>query len=132
LGYPAILLLFCVVDRPWRILGPGQANEIPNGEPFFVPNHLCFGLPLTKDQVKRLERWYRNGLAHNVALPPGTGLTGEDGPPCEFAANGIPGVSRLLAASEMGSGCYVYKLLNKMIWLNPHLTNCDSQIISSY
>ncbi|MGB7758636.1 MAG: hypothetical protein WBL61_02340, partial [Bryobacteraceae bacterium] len=47
--------------------------------------------------VKRLEWWYRNGLSHNAALPPGTGLTGEDGPAFEFAANGDPVMIRVFS-----------------------------------
>jgi hypothetical protein len=90
LGYPATLLLFCVVDAIGRYLAVDKGNKIPKGEPFFVLNHPCFGLTLTTDQVKLLEWWYRNGLAHNAALPPGTCLTGEDGAPFDFAANGDP------------------------------------------
>jgi hypothetical protein len=90
LGYPATLLLFCVVEAIGRYLALDKLNKIRKGEPFFVLNHLCFGLTLTPDQIKRLEWWYRNGLAHNAALPTGTGLTGEDGPPFDFAANGDP------------------------------------------
>jgi hypothetical protein len=97
LGYPATLLLFCVVDALGGYLSLDKRNNIPKGEPFFVLNHRCFGLTLTKDQVKRLEWWYRNGLAHNAALPPGTGLTGEDGPPFEFAANDDPVMIRVFS-----------------------------------
>jgi hypothetical protein len=90
LGYPATLLLFCVVDAIGRYLALDKRNNIPKREPFFVLNHSYFGLTLTSDQIKRLEWWYRNGLAHNAALPPGTGLTGEDGAPFEFATNSDP------------------------------------------
>jgi hypothetical protein len=97
LGYPATLLLFCVVDALGGYVGLDKGNKIPKGEPFLVLNHPCFGLAITKDQVKRLEWWYRNGLAHNAALPPGTGLTGEDGPPFEFATNGDPVMIRVFS-----------------------------------
>lgn len=97
LGYPATLLLFCVVDALGGYLSLDKRNKIPKGERFFVLNHPCFGLTLTKDQVKRVEWWYRNGLAHNAAIPPGTGLTAEEGPPFEFAANGDPVMIRVLS-----------------------------------
>jgi hypothetical protein len=90
LGYPATLLLFCIVDALGGYLALDKRNQIPKGEPFRVFNHSCFDLTLTTDQVKRLEWWYRNGLAHNAAIPPGTCLSGEDGTPFEFAANGDP------------------------------------------
>lgn len=90
LGYPATLLLFCVVDALGGYLSLDKRNKIPKREPFYVLKHPCFGLDLTTDQVKWLEGWYRNGLAHNAAIPPGTCLTGEDGPPFDFAANGDP------------------------------------------
>jgi hypothetical protein len=90
LGYPATLLLFCVVDALGGYLALDKGNDIPKGEPFRVLNHPCFGLTLNTDQIKRLEWWYRNGLAHNAALPPGTCLTGEPGEPFEFAGNGDP------------------------------------------
>jgi hypothetical protein len=95
LGYPATLLLFCVVNALGGYLALDKRNKIPKGEPFRALNHPYFGLTLTKDQIKRLEWWYRNGLAHNAALPPGTALTREGGQPFEFAANGDPIMIRL-------------------------------------
>ncbi|SPF46382.1 hypothetical protein SBA4_3510003 [Candidatus Sulfopaludibacter sp. SbA4] len=97
LGYPATLLLFCVVDAIGRYLALEKRNNIPKGQPFFVLNHPCVGLTLTPEQIKRLKRWYRNGLAHNAALPPGTCLTGDDGPPFDFAANGDPVMIRVFS-----------------------------------
>jgi hypothetical protein len=90
MGYPATLLLFCVVDALGGYLSLNKKNGILTGEPFGVLNHRCFGLTLTTDQIKRLEWWYRNVLVHNAALPPGTCLTGEQGEPFEFAGNGDP------------------------------------------
>ena len=55
-----------------------------------VLNHPCIGLKLKVVQIKHLESWYRNGLAHNAVLPPGTCLSGEDGEPFDFAVNGDP------------------------------------------
>lgn len=90
LGYPATLLLFCVVDALGGFIALDQGSKIRRNEPFMVLNHPCFGLKLAVKQIKRLEWWYRNGLAHNAVLPPGTCLTVEDGEPFDFAANGDP------------------------------------------
>ena len=70
LGYPAVIRLFCVIDALGGYLALDKRNKIRRKEPFFVLIHPCFGLALTGDQIKRLEWWYRNGLAHNAALPP--------------------------------------------------------------
>ena len=101
LGYPATLLLFSVVDALGGYLALDKKNKIPKGEPFFVLNHPCFGLTITKTQIKRLEWWFRNGLAHNAVLTPGTGLTMEAGTPFEFAANGDPVKIRVFAFHEL-------------------------------
>ncbi len=90
LGYAATLLLFCVVDALGGYLGLDNRNKVPKGEPFYALNNPCFGLSLTTNQIKRLEWWYRNGLAHNATLPPGACLTGEEGAPFDFAPNGEP------------------------------------------
>jgi len=86
-----------VVDAIGRYLALDKRNNIPKGEPFRVFNHSCFGLTLTTEQTKRLESWYRNRLAHNAVLPTGTCLTGEDGPPFDFAANGDPVMIRMFS-----------------------------------
>jgi hypothetical protein len=90
LGYPATLLLFCIVDALGTYLAQDKSSKIPKGESFRVLNHPCFGLTLTNDQIRRLEWWYRNGLAHNAVIPPGTCLSGEEGEPFDFAVNGDP------------------------------------------
>lgn len=101
LGYPATLLLFCVIDALGRYLALDKNNKIPKGEPFYALKSPCFGLSLTTDQIKRLEWWYRNGLAHNSALPPGACLTGEEGAPFDFAPNGEPVKVRVFALHRM-------------------------------
>jgi hypothetical protein len=108
LGYPDTLLLFCVVDAIGRYLALEKMSNIPKREPFFVLNHSSFGLTLTPEQIKRLEWWYRNGLAHNAALPPGTGLTGEDGPPFEFAVNGDPVMIRVISFHRLVSQAWLH------------------------
>lgn len=57
LGYPATLLLCCVVEIMGEYLIGGK-------EPFRVLNAPCFGLKLNEaTQIKKLEKWYRNPLA---------------------------------------------------------------------
>jgi hypothetical protein len=90
LGYPATLLLFCVVDAIGGYLAVEKHNGVPKGETFFVLNHTSFGLNLKTIQIKRLEWWFRNGLVHNAVLPAGTCLSGEDGDAFDFAVNGDP------------------------------------------
>ena len=58
LGYPTALLLLSVID----ILG---SYAVSTKEHFQVLRQPCFGLDLTTAQVKEIEHWYRNLLAHN-------------------------------------------------------------------
>ncbi len=102
LGYSAILLLFCVVDALGGYLALAGRSDLTKGEPFLVLNEPCFGLSLTKGQAKQLEWWYRNGLAHNAALPPGTCLSGEEGEPFDFAAQGDPVNVRVFPSGQTG------------------------------
>lgn len=91
LEYPATLLLFCVIDALGGYVSHDESSGIPTSEPFHVLRHSCFGHSnLTIPQIKKLEWWYRNGLAHNGALPAGTCLSAEEGEPFEFATNGDP------------------------------------------
>ena len=101
LGYPATLLLFCVVNAIGGYLALDKQSRIPKGEPFLVLNHSCFGMALTPVQIKRLELWCRNALAHNAVLAPGTCLSGEDGKPLDFAANGDPIKVRVFALNRL-------------------------------
>lgn len=105
-GYSATLLLFCAVDALGGYLALDKSNGIPKGEPFQVLNHPLFGLTLTTDQIKRLEWWYRNGLAHNASLPPGTCLTGEEGQPFDFAVNGDPINIRVFSFHRLVKGAW--------------------------
>jgi hypothetical protein len=58
LGYPATLLLFCVVNAIGGYLALRRESGISQGEPFLVLNHPCFGLTLKPNQmsVATLER----------------------------------------------------------------------------
>lgn len=95
LGYSATLLLFCVMDALGGYLAHDKSSGITQSERFMVLKHHYFGTSLTTEQIKRLEWWYRNGLAHNAYLPPGTCLTVQEGNPFDFAANGEPVIIRV-------------------------------------
>lgn len=71
-GYPAALLLFCVIDALGASLTTGN-------EHFMVLKQSPFNCKLDNQQVKSLEKWYRNPLAHNAMIAPGVCLSPEDG-----------------------------------------------------
>jgi hypothetical protein len=80
-GYPATLLLFCVIEALGNSL-------IADNEPFRVLKRAPFNCPLNDRQVKQLEQWYRNPLAHNGMIAPGVCLSPEDGgTPFTFNSN---------------------------------------------
>jgi hypothetical protein len=80
-GYPATLLLFCVIDALGNCLISGK-------EPFRVLKGAPFNCDLTDSQIKNLEQWYRNLLAHNGTIAAGTCLSPKEGStPFEFASN---------------------------------------------
>jgi len=74
-GYPATLLLLCVVDALGRSLLEGRERR----EPFRVLNQAPFNCGIKVAQIKQLEKWYRNPLAHNGMIAPGVCLSPEDG-----------------------------------------------------
>lgn len=82
-GYPAALLLFCVMDA----LGHG-VNGPSGGTDFSLFTQPPFGL--TTGQADKLAKWYRHKLAHAAILSPGVWLTDDHGAPFEFNANGEP------------------------------------------
>ena len=66
-GYPSVLLLFCIID----------ALSNYNGQ----PKNTLLGLQsifpgLSEKQIKNLKNWYRNLLAHQAIIMPGTRLFG--------------------------------------------------------
>ncbi len=83
LGYPSTLLLFCVIDALSNHMGmPPHSYGLLNKSPF--------SLNLTPDQIEHLKIWYRDMLAHNGMIQPGTILTPEaEGKPIELV-NGEP------------------------------------------
>jgi hypothetical protein len=70
-GYPATLLLFCVINALGESLCKGN-------EPFQVLMQPPFNCNLSRDQIKKLEMWYRNLLAHNGMIAPGACLSPDE------------------------------------------------------
>src|SRR5438128_4765068 len=96
LGFPATLLLFCVANALGVYLAgesvtiDGRSHKITEKEPFRVLNHQCFDLGLDHQQIKSLEKAYRNSLAHNAIIDLGAALVAHvDGPVFVFRSNGI-------------------------------------------
>ena len=94
LGYPATLLLLCVINAFGSYLKgesvriDGKLREIKRGEPFRVLNHPLFGLQLKEKQIKLVEYSYRNGLSHNAIIERGAFLLpGQAGAPFIFNGN---------------------------------------------
>jgi len=89
LGYPSALLLLNVID----ILG---SYSVATREHFQVLRQPCFGLPLTVPQVKKVEHWYRNLLAHNGFIALGALLSPDNtGDPFVLDENGQPTILRV-------------------------------------
>lgn len=70
-GYPATLLLFCVIDAIGNGLRAGR-------EPFGILKEAPFNCALNDHQIKTLETWYRNPLSHNGMIAPGVCLSPEE------------------------------------------------------
>jgi len=88
-GYPAALLLFCVVN----VIGD---SLLAGNEPFRVLKQPHFDCELTDLQTTQLEKWYRNLLAHNGMIAPGTCLSPQaEGDPFDFSENGEPVLIRV-------------------------------------
>ncbi len=96
LGYPAALMLFCVVNALGNYLS-GDAivvetkkRKVTRREPFLVLNHGYFGLGLKHTEIKTLEKSYRNALAHTAIIEPGAALLAlDDDPPFCFPEIGV-------------------------------------------
>jgi hypothetical protein len=81
-GYPAILLLFCIIDALGNYVG--HAKNTLRGSCLVVPG-------VTQEQIKHLKNWYRNLPAHQAIIMPGTQLSPDPaGAPIEFNSNGEP------------------------------------------
>ncbi len=87
-GYPAVLLLFCIIDALGNWLGQGR-NTL-SGASLVVPG-------LTPKQIKDLKNWYRNLPAHQAIIMPGALLSDDpNGSAVEFGLNGEPTHIRLI------------------------------------
>jgi hypothetical protein len=71
---------------------------ISTKEHFQVLREPCFGLALTTEQVKNIEDWYRNLLAHNGLVALGAVMRpDETGDPFVVDENGQPTILRVKA-----------------------------------
>ncbi len=85
-GLPALLLLFCVVD----------ALTVNSGGKEHTLEQITSVIPMRDKQLKSLREWYRNLLAHQAVIAPGTMLSTVDGPPIEFNSSGEPTYIRVI------------------------------------
>jgi len=85
-GFPALLLLLCIVD----------ALTVNSGGKEHSLQKVTSVVPMTDKQLKSLRAWYRNLLAHQAVIAPGTMLSTGDGPPIEFNSNGEPTYIRVI------------------------------------
>lgn len=89
-GYPAILLLFCIVDAFSNYAGYPENS-------FRVLKDMFPDLGLSNEQAKRLAEWYRHLPAHQAILMPGTVISVDlPGNAIELNAEGEPTHIRLL------------------------------------
>jgi hypothetical protein len=92
-GYPAVLLLCCVIDALSNYAG--------------LPKNTLLALQtmapgLTKKQIKDLKSWYRNLLSHQAIIMPGTQISADPaGAPFEFAPTGEPTHIRVIPLSRL-------------------------------
>jgi hypothetical protein len=87
-GYPAVLLLFCIVNAIGRSLNHGKA-------PFRILKTEPFSCRLSDPQIKQLEEWYRNPLVHNGMIAPGACLSPEESGDAFTITSGEPVLIRV-------------------------------------
>ena len=81
-GYPAVLLLFCIIDALGNYVG--HAKNTLRGIQSIFPD-------LSEEQIKHLKNWYRNQPAHQAIIMPGTQLSDDPiGTAIEFDSDGEP------------------------------------------
>lgn len=92
LGYPATLLLFCVVDAMGKNLIREEKNKLRHKDvDFRMLGHPSFGLKIEREQIVKLGEWYRHKLAHLALISRGALLSPEENDrPFSFAPNGEP------------------------------------------
>lgn len=81
-GFPAMLLLFCVVDA-LTVNSGGRKNML---------DKITEVIQLNADQLENVRHWYRNLLVHQGVIALGTMLRPdeEDGKPIELNSDGEP------------------------------------------
>lgn len=85
-GFPALLLLLCIVDA-LTVNSGGKKNTL---------QQITSVIDMTEEQLKSVRGWYRNLLAHQAVIAPGTMLSTVDGPPIELNSNGEPTYIRII------------------------------------
>ena len=87
LGYPAALLLFCIVDaigHHFQVKVQGSHIRLD------VLNHPSFGLGLSRTQIGQLKKWFRNPLIHSGTIAPGVILSSDvTGAPFDFTTTPV-------------------------------------------
>jgi hypothetical protein len=93
LGYPAALILFCLVDAMGNNLKREEKHKLRYKGEFKMFCHPALGLkwPDPDEQIPKLAEWYRHKLAHRALLAPNTLLRGEENSePFVFSQSGEP------------------------------------------
>jgi hypothetical protein len=107
LGYPAVCLLFTVVNALGEYLlqhdGPTQGKSDPYIRAFADPS---FGLSLSEQQIRNLKKWYRNLLVHNGSIAPGAYLTMDGKEPFTFPNGGNSAVIAVLPFYHLVEGAW--------------------------
>lgn len=89
-GFPALLLLLCVVD----------AITVNSGGKRHTLERIRGVVPLTDGQLKFLRDWYRHPLAHQAVIAPGVMLSDTNGAPIELNSSGEPTHIRVIPLYE--------------------------------
>jgi hypothetical protein len=71
LGYPATLMLCCIIDALSNNLKRSEKRKLGGGE-FKIIRHVSFGLNLTDDEFSKIQKslgdWFRHKLAHQLVI----------------------------------------------------------------
>jgi hypothetical protein len=80
LGYPAALMLCCLLDALGKNLNRAEKQKLGKEEFNFL-QHPAFKTPLTVEQIGRVREklgdWFRHKLAHQSLMAVGVALSGE-------------------------------------------------------
>jgi hypothetical protein len=97
-GYPAVLLLFSIIDALSNCVG--HPKNTLRGMKSIFPG-------LTEKQIQNLKNWYRNLPAHQAIIMPGTQLSAEAaGTPIEFGSGGEPTHIRIIPFYQLVKGAW--------------------------